>query len=231
MNNDRLEMLQLTTGYWISKMIYCAAQLKVADQLVKGPVAVTELAARTQSHPESLHRLLRALASLGIFRETKSGTFELTPKAQYLRSDSPECLRDFAVMCNDDLYEVWGDILHSVQTGESAVHKRFGGDFFSAVLDKDPAKSATFDKAMEQIHGAELELMLEFFDWTRFSHIVDVGGGSGLTLFAILDKHKSARGTLVDLPGVVARAKASQYPAATATTCATSSTTGTTRTA
>lgn len=215
MNNDRLEMLQLTTGYWVSKMIFCAAQLGVADQLVKGPVTVTDLAARTRSHPESLHRLLRALASLGIFRETKSGVFELTPKAQYLRSDNVDGIRDFAVMVNDDLFEVWGDILHSVQTGEGAVHKRFGGDFFSTVLEKNPAKSATFDRAMEQIHGAELQLMLEFFDWKRFGHIVDVGGGSGQTLFAILDAHPTAKGTLVDLPGVVARAKQSTRPAAT----------------
>jgi len=214
MDADRLELMQMTTGYWVSKSIYCAARLKIADQLAAGPRTTAQLAASARCHEESLHRLLRALASLGIFRETKSRTFELTPKAQYLRSDNPEGVRDFAVMCNDKLFEGWCDILHSVQTGEGAIQKRFGGDFFSAVLSKDPEAAATFDKAMEQIHGPEIELMLEFFDWKRFAHIVDVGGGSGQTLFAILARHPKARGTLFDLPGVVERARKSTHAAA-----------------
>jgi len=214
MHQDRLEMMQFTTGYWVSKMIYCAAQLNVADHLAVGPATVADLAAKTKSHPESLHRLLRALASLGIFRETTSGTFALTPKAEYLRSDNKEGIRDCAVMVNDDLYDAWGDILHSVRTGEGAVQKRFGGDLFTAVLSKDAEKAATFDRAMEQIHGPELPLMLEFFDWSRFSRIVDVGGGSGQTLFALLEKFPRAHGILCDLPGVVARAQAARHPAA-----------------
>ncbi|MBL8859550.1 MAG: methyltransferase [Planctomycetes bacterium] len=213
MHTDRLEMLQMTTGYWVSKMIYCAARLKVADHLARGPATAAEIAVKSECHAESLHRLLRALASLGIFRETSGGKFELTPKAQYLRSDHVEGVRDFAVMINDDLFEAWCDIYHSVKTGESAVHKRFGGDFFSAVLSKNPDKSATFDRAMEQIHGVEIQLMLEFYDWSRFACIADVGGGSGQTLFAILERHPSAKGILIDLPDVVSRARAAQHPA------------------
>jgi SAM-dependent methyltransferase len=214
MHQDRLEMMQFTTGYWVSKMIYCAARLNIADQLARGPATAADLAAKTQCHPESLYRLLRALASLGIFRETQSGTFALTPKAEYLRSDNKEGIRDCAVMVNEDLYDVWGDILHSVRTGQGVVQKHFGADFFTAVLSKNPEKAATFDRAMEQIHGPELQLMLEFFDWSRFGRIVDVGGGSGQTLFAILDKYPRAQGTLCDLPGVVARAQAARHPAA-----------------
>ncbi len=213
MNPDRLELMQMTIGYWVSKSIYCAARLKIADQLAQGPKTTVQLATSAGCHEESLHRLLRALASLGIFRETKARTFELTPKAELLRSDNPEGIRDFAVMANDMLFEAWGDILHSVRTGEGAVQKRFGTGIFE-MLSKDPEAAATFDRAMEQIHGAEAQLMLEFYDWKRFRHIVDVGGGSGHTLFSILEACPDARGTLFDLPGVVGRARTSNHPSA-----------------
>lgn len=213
MNPDRLELMQMTIGYWVSKSIYCAARLKIADQLAQGPRTTAQLAAGAGCHEESLHRLLRALASLGIFRETKARTFELTPKAELLRSDNPEGIREFAVMANDMLFEAWGDILHSVRTGEGAVQKRFGTGFFE-MLSKDPEAAATFDRAMEQIHGAEAQLMLEFYDWKRFRHIVDVGGGSGHTLYSILEACPDARGTLFDLPGVVERARTSNHASA-----------------
>jgi len=213
MNPDRLELLQMTIGYWVSKSIYCAARLKIADLLAKGPRTTADLAASAGCHEESLHRLLRALASLGIFRETKARTFELTPKAELLRSDHPEGIREFAVMANDALFEAWGDILHSVRTGEGAVQKKFGTGFFE-VLSKDPEAAAMFDRAMEQIHGAEAQLMLEFYDWKRFRHVVDVGGGTGHTLFTILEACPEARGTLFDLPSVIERARSSPLPAA-----------------
>jgi hypothetical protein len=214
----RLEMLQMMSGYWVSKMLYCAARLNVADHLAAGPKTTSVLAAALHCHEDSLHRLLRALASIGVFREVAPRTFALTPKAEYLRTDTPLTLRDAAVMLNDELFEVWCDILHSVETGQGAVQKRFGGDFFAAVLAKDPQKSATFDRAMEQIHGPELELMLGFFDWKRFGRIADIGGGSGQSLFAILAQFPALKGTLFDLPGVIdrviARAKQSAHPAA-----------------
>lgn len=212
--DDRLAVMQMATGYWISKMIYCAARLNLADLLADGPATTSVLAARSGCHEESLYRLLRALASLGVFREGRPREFELTPRAELLRSDHPRTVRDFAVMANDKLFEAWCDILHSVRTGEGAVQKRFGGDFFSAVLGQDPEAAATFDRAMEQIHGPEVQLMLEAYDWTRFGKIVDVGGGSGQTLLAILERHPAATGTLFDLPEVVARAKATDHPAA-----------------
>lgn len=214
MDGERLAMMQMATGYWVSKMIYCAARLNVADHLAGGPATTAELAARSGCHEESLHRLLRALASLGVFRETRARTFELTPRAEFLRSDHPQGVRDFTVMANDKLFEAWCDILHSVQTGEGAVQKRFGGDFFGAVLARDPEAAATFDRAMEQIHGPEVQLMLGAYDWTPFGRIVDVGGGSGQTLLALLERHAGARGTLFDLPDVVARARALEHPAA-----------------
>lgn len=213
MDGDRLAMLQMATGYWVSKMIYCAASLKLADHLAGGPTTTAALATRSGCHEESLHRLLRALASLGIFREVSPGTFELTPRAEYLRSDHPQGVRDFAVMANDTLFEAWCDILHSVRTGEGAVQKRFGGDLFT-LLSRDPDASTTFDRAMEQIHGAEVELMLAAYDWSRFATIVDVGGGSGQTLLTILGRHPAARGIVFDLPQVVDRGRATDHAAA-----------------
>ncbi len=214
MDVERMAMMQMATGYWVSKLIFVAARLRVADHLASGPLTAAELAARTGAHPESLHRVLRALASLGIFREVAAGTFELTPKAQYLRSDHPEGVRDFADMANGELFEAWCDLLHAVRTGEGAVQKRFGGDFFTTVLARDAEAAATFDRAMEQIHGPEVQLMLAALDWSRFRRIVDVGGGSGQTLLTLLAAHPAATGVLFDLPDVVARARTAGHPAA-----------------
>jgi hypothetical protein len=200
-------MMQMTVGYWLSKAVYCAARAGVADELTGGPQPVSALAARAGVHEENLHRLLRALASVGVFVETEPGVFGPTPQSEFLRSDHPEGMRHFALMTGDDLFEVWCDLYHTLETGESAVEKRFGRDFF-AELAKDVQKSHVFDRAMQEIHGSETELMLAHHDFSRYETVLDVGGGNGSTLQGILAAHSNLAGQLFELPQVIEGARA-----------------------
>ncbi len=123
-------MLQMASSYWISQCIYAAAKLGIADFLKAGEKSCDELATLTQSDASSLYRLLRALASVGVFAETEPRQFGLTPFAHCLRSDVPESIRGASIMMGDrEHYNSWGNILHSIQTGESgfenlALHNR-----------------------------------------------------------------------------------------------------------
>jgi len=198
----RDEMMQTAVGYWLSKALYCAARANVADGLRDGPKPVRELAASAGVDPENLRRLLRALASVGIFVETEPGVVALTPKAQYLRADHPASMKHFALMVGDTLFEAWADLFHTLESGQSAVEKRFGRDFFAEIA-KDVQKSQLFDRAMQEIHGSETDLMLQHFDFSRFRTVLDVGGGNGSTLQRLLDAHPKLRGQLFDLPQVV----------------------------
>lgn len=206
MNPLRTEILQLAIGYWLSKALFCAAKSGVADDLAQGPRPVAELANNAEVDRENLHRILRALASVGIFRESAPGVFGLTPKAEYLRADHPESVKHFVTMVGDDLFEVWCDIYHALETGESAVHKRFGRDFFSH-LAGELQKSQLFDRAMQEVHGGETALMLAHYDFARHGRVLDIGGGNGSTLRGILEAHPHLSGALFDLPQVVEAAR------------------------
>jgi SAM-dependent methyltransferase len=207
MNDPRQQMMQMTVGYWVSKAVYCAARAGVADALAAGPRPVSELAEAAGVDPENLHRLLRALASVGVFTETAPQVFGLTPQAEFLRTDHPQSMRHFALMAGDDLFEAWCDLYHALESGGSAVEKRFGQDFFSEIS-KDAQKSHVFDLAMQEIHGCETELMLAHHDFSRYQTVLDVGGGNGSTLQGILAAHPHLQGQLFELPQVIEDARA-----------------------
>lgn len=207
MNDLRTEMMQIAVGYWLSKALYAVARANVADELAGGPKPMAELARAAGVDRENLYRVLRALASVGIFAEDEAGRMMLTPKAEYLRADHPESMKHFALMVGEDLFEAWCDLYHTLETGESAVSKRFGRDFFAEIA-KDLRKSQVFDRAMQEIHGSETALMLAHYDFSRFAAVLDVGGGNGSTLGGILRAHARLRGQLFDLPQVIENARA-----------------------
>jgi hypothetical protein len=121
------QMMQMLAGKWVSSAISIAAELGVADLLAAGDKSVEELATATKSHAPSLYRVLRALASLGIFAETGSRRFTLTPLGQTLRSDSPESVRATARMIRIPImWSTWGELRHCVETGETAMMKAAG---------------------------------------------------------------------------------------------------------
>lgn len=197
---------QMITGYWMSQAIYAAAKFDVAGLLKDGPKSVEELAQATSTHADSLYRLLRALASVGIFAEGESRVFSLTPLAEPLRGDVPESKRALALMAGDEHFRAWGEIDYSIRTGKTAFEKVFGKPIFD-YLGEHPDKARIFDGAMVGVHGREANAILKAYDFSGIEVIADIGGGNGSQLTQILKKHTAMKGILFDLPHVVERAK------------------------
>ena len=196
---------QMIVGSWVTQAIYVAAEIGIADLLAAGPRTAGELAGETRTHGGSLYRLLRALASVHMFREDAEGRFSLTEMGKLLRSDAPGSKRSMAIMAGAEFYRSWGGLLSSVETGGAAFDRVFGEPFFR-YMGANPDRWRIFDAAMTGVHDSETVPVLEAYDFRPFHTIVDVGGGSGLALSAILGRHAEARGILFDLPDVAKRA-------------------------
>jgi hypothetical protein len=197
---------RMITGYWVSQAIYAAAKFGIADHLKDGPKAVEELAVATATDPEALYRLLRALASVGIFAEGESRHFSLTPLAEPLRSGVEGSKRALALMAGDELFRAWAEIDYSLRTGKVAFDKVFGKPLFD-YLGEHPDKARIFDAAMVGIHGRETNAILDAYDFSGIGVVADIGGGNGSQLTDILKKHGRMKGILFDLPHVIGRAK------------------------
>ncbi len=193
-------------GYQVTQAIHVAATLGLADLLADGPRASDDLAAATGAHSDALYRLLRALASVGVFREEDGHRFALTPLGDGLRSDAPESVGGWAAFVGDPYYwQAWGALLHSVRTGENAFRHVHGTDPWT-LRARDPDRSAAFDRAMTSLSRQVAAAVLVAYDFGRFETVVDVGGGNGAFLAAILAKHAAMRGVLFDQPHVVSGA-------------------------
>lgn len=196
----------LIHGHWVSRLIYVAAELGVADLLKNGPKSADDLAASTGAHPRALRRVLRALASVGVFA-VEDDRFALTPTAELLQSDNPSSMRDFArIEGNDWHWRTWGDILHSVKTGEPAFEHLFGMEC-SDYLKEHPESRVTLDEATGSASAVEAAVIAASYDFSGFQTLVDVGGGQGILLAAILHAHRHVRGILFDQPAVIAGAR------------------------
>ena len=211
-------LTQMICGYWHSQAIYAAAKLGIADLLKAGPRTVDELAAATETKPDFLFRLLRALASLGIFAEQTPRTFGLTPMAELLQSNVPGSQRSLMLMMGEEHYTVWGKLVEILHTGENAFEKTLGAPIFEW-LSQHPEQGQIFDEAMTGIHGRETAAVLAAYDFSQYKKLVDVGGGNGSKIAAILQHHSSLQGVLFDLPHVVDRAAPRLVEAGVADRC------------
>ena len=213
-----MTLLYMAAGGWIGQAVHVAAKLGIADVLEGGPKTPSEIATVTGAHPEALHRLLRMLAGLGVFAEDTEGRFGLTPLADGLRSTAPVSLRAFAVMLGDEmLWRPWGELLHAVQTGEAAFPYVFGAGLYD-YLSTHPEAAAIFDAAITDRARQENKVVVDAYDWWPDT-IVDVGGGQGSLLTAILAHAPNARGVLFETPHVAESAKTMIERAGLATRC------------
>ncbi len=203
---SREQLAQWATGYWVSQMLFVACRLELADALASGPKATSELATRSGTQLEPLFRLLRGLASLGVFVETAPQTFALTPLAEFLQADHPQTLRPLILMMGATQYDAWGALEHSVRTGETGFQHRHGRPLFEHLRDH-PEEAAIFDQAMVSIHGRETAAIRTAYDFSTFRTAVDVGGGNGSQLIELLQHTPGLRGTVFDLPDVAERAR------------------------
>lgn len=211
-------LLRMMTGYWVSKALNVAAELGVADLLREGPRTSEELAAACGAHPPTLYRLLRALASVGVFTEVEGRRFALTPLAELLRSDVPNSMRALARMYGSEQYRAWGDLLESVRTGEPAFDREFGTNWFDYVA-RTPEAGAIFNEAMTGWTTQLADAVVAAYEFAGIGPVVDVGGGHGLLLATILRAHPTMRGVLFDLPHVATGGAAAFEKAGVADRC------------
>src|ERR687886_1390198 len=206
--SPRDTLLRMTNAFQVSQAIHVAAALGIADLLEDGPKSVDELAETTGTHAPTLYRLLRALASVGIFIETDDGRFGLTPLAEYLRTDTPGSLRAFVrLIGQQSFWRSWGHLLHSVRTGEPAFRKVHGTGPFEYWAGH-PEEAAVFDAAMTSHSSGVVDAVVRSYDFSGIRVLLDVGGGEGVLLAAILAANPSLRGILFDQPHVVGTAGA-----------------------
>jgi len=199
--------IQMTQILWPGALavqaIHVAAKFALADLVASGPKSISELAEATHSHGPSMARLLRALTSLGIFAEDTTGRFQQTALSDTLRSDHPESVRPFAMMLGAHfVWEPSGALEQTVRTGQPAFERIYGAPFFDYMAGH-PEDAAVFNAAMSS-SPAYLDAIVGAYDFSKLERIVDVGGGYGLLLAAILSANPRLRGVLYDLPSVVA---------------------------
>jgi hypothetical protein len=198
-----VQLMQLTTACWVSRCLHVVAELGVADALGDQPQATEALAKATGTDPQALYRVLRLLASVGIF-EWKDGTWHHTDPSRFLRSDHPGSLRDYVRMLGLPVFwSAFEDLEHSLRTGESAFAKRHPEGVFE-YLAKHPKESRIFDSAMTSKSHRDIAAILPAYDFSQFATIADIAGGRGHLLRAILKNSPRTHGILFDQPHVVA---------------------------
>jgi predicted O-methyltransferase YrrM len=207
MNHERqipppAQMMQLITGFWVSCSIYAAARLNLAGYLAEAPMTADQLATATQTHAPSLYRLMRALASVGIFRSNDKGQFELTHLGNTLRADVPGSMRAMALAQLGDHYKAWGNLSYSITTGNTAFDEAEGMPIWK-YYETHPEDGLNFMKAMTGLTQAVIMNIVPAYDFSGFGTIVDVGGGNGALLAAVLKAAPRSKGIVFDEDYVV----------------------------
>lgn len=199
---------QLAFGAMMTQALYVAARLGVADLLAAKPQTIKELAAATKTHERSLYRVLRSLASIGVFEETEPKVFGNTPYSEALRSDAPNSLRNGAIFMGEEWHwRVWGDMLYSVETGKPAwghVHGAEVFDYFAG----NPRQAEIFNNAMTDMSVSTAPAVVDAYDFSSINTLTDIAGGHGYLLAQILKANPSMSGILFDVPPVIAGADA-----------------------
>jgi hypothetical protein len=204
-------MRNLAIGYWVSRLIHIVAKLKLTDLLKHGPRTVEDLATASGVEPLMLYRILRALASVGIFAETANRRFKLTPLAATLRSDAPYSMHGWALMINEHWgWDSWKELLHGVKTAEVPFLKAHGMPIFE-YFESHPEDLQVFGESMTSLSRIENPAVAAAYNFSRIRTLVDIGGGHGSLLATILKTNPQMTGVLYDQPSVIARAEKDRH--------------------
>ncbi len=203
-----VQLIQMGRAYIVSRTVYAAAKLGLADQLAFGPKSAGELARTLDLHAPSLHRLMRTLASLGILTEQAEQRFALTSLGEALKTGAPGSARASVIISGRPASQCgWDNLVYSVQTGKPGFEKAHGVAFFE-YLAQHPEDASLFSEMMVGLHSQEPPAVADAYDFSVFGTIVDVGGATGNMLAAVLARHAGPRGILFDRPHVVKDAPA-----------------------
>jgi SAM-dependent methyltransferase len=199
-------LTRLIRGFQITQAIHAAVRLGIPDRLADGPRSADTLASEAGAHPLSLYRLMRALAAVGIFHEDAGGMFSLTDMGTLLRTDVPRTLAPLAAHTGLPYYwDTWSRLAHSVRTGETAFVHRHGTDAWTYRA-THAEENAAFNRFMAGMTAALISAVEAAYDFGAFRRVVDVGGGNGTLIAALLSRHPELRGVLFDQPHVAAEA-------------------------
>jgi len=202
------QVLQMLAGKWVSRALSAAADLALADHLKDGPRTTAELAAACGAREREVYRLLRALASVGVFEERAPRQFALTPLAEPLRSDTPDSIRNMArFMAIPMTWRAWEPLTDSIRTGKTGMSQIGVPNPFDYLRDH-PEESEIFNAAMTDFSRQAADAVVDAYDFSRFRKLVDVAGGHGALLKTILARNPGLSGVLFDMPHVVAGARA-----------------------
>jgi hypothetical protein len=195
-------------GYRMTQMLHVIAKLGIADHLIDGPRTAEELAGLVGADIHALYRLIRALASLGLFEEDSDGRFALTEAGTNLRSDVPDSSRNAAVMYGEPWWwQAWGGLFDAVRTGKTAFHEAHKTDLFG-FLRTDAHASSLFNACMQQMTTHEGAAIASAFDFSSTRKLIDVGGGHGALAAAVLATNPHVAMLLFDTPEVIGSARA-----------------------
>ncbi|MFN6462835.1 MAG: methyltransferase [Nostoc sp. DedVER02] len=200
-------LMQMLNGHYLTQAIYVAAKLGIADLLKDGAKSSDDLAKDIEVDAQSLYRLLRALTSHGIFAEIDNSYFELTSLAKYLQTDTPDSMRSVALLEGEDwLWQSWGNMFNAVKTGISGFEDKFGmnvREYFA----QNPGVSNNFKAGLNRYSAIINNAVLEAYDFSSFSYLVDIGGGYKTLLPTVLKANSNISGILFDLLSAVERFK------------------------
>jgi orsellinic acid C2-O-methyltransferase len=196
---------QLVNGFRATQMVRAVADLRIPDLVAAGPRSSDDLAVSAGVQAEPLRRILRALVSLGVFIETEDGQFGATAVSECFR-DRPGTLRGMALMLPGEIYEAFGDIMHTLRTGQPAFEHVFGMTHWE-MLAKDPERSTIFNASMQSVTERISDAVVSAYDFGDLQSVVDVGGGRGSLVAALLKANPHLRGTILDLPAGLAESE------------------------
>jgi len=213
------QLIGMLTGAWVAQALCVAAQLGIADELQLGPKSSEALAETTHTDASALYRLLRTLASVGVFAEGEDRAFGLTPLAELLRSNTPNSLRAFAIMLGAEWHwRTWGEALYSVRTGRPAFDSIFGTPVFEYYAEH-PDAARVASEGLASRSRLENTAIVAAYEFGVATSIVDVGGGQGALLLSILGANPGARGLLFERSQVIAMARSLVESAGGAARC------------
>ena len=198
---------ELSTGFMRSQALYAVAKLGVADHIGDGRRGVAELANSVGADKGILYRVMRTLAGFGVFLEENGKVFSLTPAGQVLRDDHAQSLRHAVIFRCEENYDAFRQLLHTVRTGENAFERVFGAPRFEYVK-TNQGPNSSFQKAMTAITGAVTDAVLRAYDFSQYNTVVDVGGGPGTLISAILSQSPHLSGILFDQEAPIELARA-----------------------
>lgn len=199
--SPRDHLIEKLSAEWVSRSIYVAARLGIADQLEGGSMSIDDLAVATKTHPEALTKLLRLLAGNEIFLETSDRCFSNTDASRLLLSSHPDSLYAFTLFYGEDLHKSFGELLSSIRSNKPAFELAYQQPIYS-YLRENPSRALLYHHAVKEESKGAIDAILAAYDFSEFKTLYDIGGGEGHVLEGIVKRHPKIKGRLFDLPEV-----------------------------